>query len=284
MATFLKTLKLIHIHPILIIFIIISIITGTFIHLFILLSIVFIHEFGHVLAAKYYKWRITAIDLWIFGGVMKTDEIGNRPIKEDIIVTLAGPLQHVFIFLFLLFLLKLDLISSSIIHTALQYNWMIFFFNLLPIYPLDGGKLLFYCLSAVIPFRNAHKMTIVFSLCSVILIILFQLFILPFTLSALLIMIFLMIENRSEWKNHYYLFIRFLLQRLNEPVNFKYKKLYVTAENRLIDIFSLFMRNRNHQIYVLNRKVKFLSEKESLRLYFKQQKLTETIGEIMKYK
>lgn len=258
--------------------------TGTFIHLFILLSIVFIHEIGHVIAANMFKWRIRAIELWIFGGVMKTDENGNRPIKEDIIVTLAGPMQHVLIYLFLLFLLKLDYFSSSIIHTAIHYNWMIFFFNLLPIFPLDGGKLLFYSLSSFFPYRRAHKMTIIFSLSSVVLIILSQVFLLPFTLSALLIMIFLLIENRSEWKNHYYLFIRFLLQRMDEPIPFKEKKLTVTSHHRLIDIFSLFMRNRVHQIYFLNRSAKYISEKECLHLYFKERKLTETIGEIMKHK
>lgn len=256
--------------------------TGTFIDLFILLSIVLIHEGGHYLAATYFNWRITSIVLWIFGGVMKTEENGNRPLKEDMIVTIAGPLQHVFIHVFLSILLMIDLFSASIISTAMHFNWMICFFNLLPIFPLDGGKLLFYSLSAFLPYKQAHKMTIIFSLCAASLIILLQIFILPFTLSALLIMIFLLVENRTEWKNHYYLFIRFLLQRLHEPVDFKQEKLIVNRDARLIDIFSLFRRNRKHLIYIVNGKANYIAEKESLQLYFKRHKLTETIGEIVK--
>src|SRR5699024_11983500 len=59
-----------------------------------LLSIVLFHELGHYGAAKFFKWRIKGIMLWIFGGVMDTDEHGNKPFHEDIIVTVAGPLQH----------------------------------------------------------------------------------------------------------------------------------------------------------------------------------------------
>src|SRR5699024_12020095 len=89
-----RILPPIHIHPILIIFIIISFVTGTFLQLFIILSIVLFHELGHYGAAKFFKWRIKGIMLWIFGGVMDTDEHGNKPFHEDIIVTIAGPLQH----------------------------------------------------------------------------------------------------------------------------------------------------------------------------------------------
>src|SRR5699024_6775939 len=136
--------------------------TGTFVHLFTLLSIVLIHEFGHYLAARHYKWRIYSIVLWVFGGVMKTDESGNKSIREDIIVTVAGPLQHLFIY----FLISgcSFLLPEHIVTMAHYYNSAIFLFNLLPIYPLDGGKLVFYCLSIFIPFRKAHYYTVVFSI------------------------------------------------------------------------------------------------------------------------
>src|SRR5699024_6932825 len=97
-----RILPPIHIHPILIIFIIISFVTGTFLQLFIILSIVLFHELGHYGAGKFFKWRIKGIMLWIFGGVMDTDEHGNRPFHEDIIVTVAGPLQHLYIYFYLL--------------------------------------------------------------------------------------------------------------------------------------------------------------------------------------
>ena len=72
-----------------------AILTAHFIELSIFLFIVFIHELGHALAASFFSWRIKRISLLPFGGVAEMDEHGNRPLKEEAIVTLAGPLQHV---------------------------------------------------------------------------------------------------------------------------------------------------------------------------------------------
>lgn len=265
------------------IFIIISIITGTFTQLFMLLTIVFVHEIGHLLAALYFKWRIHSIVLWVFGGVMKTDESGNRTIREDIIVTVAGPLQHLFIYLMIIFLSVFHILPQALIQQALFYNTMILLFNLLPIYPLDGGKLLFYILSYILPFRKAHHYTILFSITVCICVIILQLFVLSFTLSAFLLIIFLLMENRTEWKNQYYFFIRFLLNRFSDPPSeFSKEQLIVPGQFKLMDVFSLFKRNRTYNIIVDEQhNQKYLTEQQSLYLYFKEKKLAETIGEIV---
>src|SRR5690625_6878376 len=64
----------------------------------IILAIVLFHELGHFLFARLFHWRIHSIMLWVFGGVMKTEEHGNKPIHEDALVTIAGPLQHIIIY------------------------------------------------------------------------------------------------------------------------------------------------------------------------------------------
>src|SRR5690625_2968700 len=70
--------------------------------IFIILVIVFIHELGHFLAAKYYGWRVLHINLWIFGGELVTEEHSERPLFEQVVVTLAGPFQHLLIYLFII--------------------------------------------------------------------------------------------------------------------------------------------------------------------------------------
>ena len=72
-----------------------AIMTAHFFELTMFLMIVLIHELGHAFAASFYSWRIKRISLLPFGGVAEMDEHGNRPLKEEAIVTLAGPLQHV---------------------------------------------------------------------------------------------------------------------------------------------------------------------------------------------
>lgn len=260
----------------------IAFITGTFIQFFILFAIVFIHEIGHFIAAKFYNWNVHSIMLWVFGGVMKTDEGVNRPIKEDIIVTVAGPLQHLFIFILLISLERIHIVPEAIIQQAHQYNVILLLFNLLPIFPLDGGKLLFYCLSLMFPYKQAHRFTIIFSIIVCSSLILFQLFILPFTFSAILIILFILLENRTEWKNHYYHFIRFLLNRLHSDVMYgSVYRLYVPSHYRLIDVFALFYRHKTHDIYVNGIEDKSLTERASLHYYFKENNYRETMDEIM---
>ncbi len=244
--------------------------------------IVIIHEAGHYIAASFYKWRVSLIVLWIFGGVMKTDESNNRKIKEDIIVTIAGPLQHLFIYLLLLFFSYLNVWPQSVINLGYYYNFMLLLFNLLPIYPLDGGKLLFYILSTIIPFRKAHHFTIIFSFLTCFAIIVMQLIFFPFTLSAFLLIVFLLVENWTEWRNKYYTFMRFLMSRINQPPTYeKIEIITITEEWRLLDVFKQLRRNRLHEIHVKERGIT-LSEYKGLMLYFKEKKVTETIGQIIR--
>lgn len=72
----------IYIHPILLIFFVIAFLTGTFTELVIILSIVLIHELGHYTVAHVFKWRIKHIMLWVFGGVMQTEEHGSSAHSE----------------------------------------------------------------------------------------------------------------------------------------------------------------------------------------------------------
>src|SRR5690625_1832492 len=88
----------IQIHPIILIFMIISLLTGSFLHLLIIFLIVLIHEFGHYIAARFFRWRISHIKLWIFGRVLVTEEYTDRPLREQLIVTLAGPAQHLLLY------------------------------------------------------------------------------------------------------------------------------------------------------------------------------------------
>lgn len=266
----------IHLHPILILFIILSLLTGTFIQLITLLTIVFIHELGHVLAATYFKWRIESIMLWVFGGVMKTDETTNPTIKEEIVVTVAGPFQHLIVFVLLQLLAHGSLIPEEIIKQAHYYNGILLLFNLLPIYPLDGGKLLLSLLAANTPFKKAYDSTIFFSICACIGIILYQIIFFPFTLSAFMLFLFLLWENWQEWKHRYYLFMRFLLSRTSHQ---RHSFIRVPGYFTLMDVFHLFRRNYTHTIYIhdIGRKIE---EKYCINKYVNEQRIHDRIDKI----
>src|SRR5690625_926455 len=135
-----KFIPPIHVHPLLMIFMIISFLTGTFMELAIILAIVLFHELGHFLFARLFHWRIHSIMLWVSGGVMKTEEHGNKPIHEDALVTIAGPMQHVIIYVGLFVLSTTFVLPESVYGLILYYNMTILIFFLLPLWSLDGVK------------------------------------------------------------------------------------------------------------------------------------------------
>lgn len=280
-----RTIPTLKIHPLLVFFIIISILTGTFVQLAIILLIVLLHELGHYLAALYYKWRLQTIILWVFGGVMQTDEYGSRPLKEEFVVTIAGPLQHLFIYFCAISLLKLNIFSDALIDLILYYNTIVLVFNLLPIWPLDGGKLFLLTNSLFFPFRQAYEYTIVFSMFMSVGLILAHILLFPFNLSSLLIIIFLLIENGKSWQHRYYIFVRFLLQRYENPSKIKRStSIVVPFHMPLKQVFQKFYQGKNHLIYIVdetNEQTVVIHEHDCLKLYFDQKRFQQPIGELV---
>lgn len=273
----------IRLHPTIFIFIAVSFMTGTFIQLYIILAIVSLHELGHYMMAKFFKWRVEGMMLWVFGGVMHTDEHGNRPLHEEMLVTIAGPFQHVILYVLIMFAADTNLLSASTIELLYFYNSAILFFNLLPIWPLDGGKILFMLLTRIFPYKKAHQLIIILSMAASIFAIIFWSVYQSFSLSFLLIMLFLFMENRTEWKQRFFVFIRFLLKRYDGMHNVKkIQPITVSHQDSLMDVFFQFKRGKKHPIYIdyPNRTRISVDESDCLRSYFHDQQYDQTIGEI----
>lgn len=249
----------------------------------IILIIVLVHEWGHYFMAVIFKWRIERIVLWVFGGVMKTEEHGNNSLSEEALVIMAGPLQNLIIYVGLFFLSTYDILPATVLGLIFYYNSAILLFNMLPIWPLDGGKLLLVILSTYLPFRKAYHSVIIFSMMTCAILLLLQLLVFPFTLSAFCLMVFLFMENRTEWKQRFFVFIRFLLKRYDGMHNVKkIQPITVSHQDSLMDVFFQFKRGKKHPIYIdyPNRTRISVDESDCLRSYFHDQQYDQTIGEI----
>lgn len=238
----------IKIHPLFWLTIFIGIITASFKEIMLLFSIVFIHELGHACMANYYGWRIKKIELLPFGGVAEVEEYGNKSMKEEIMVLLAGPFQHVWIFLLCKYLFVLGLLSEEL-YTFLFYNNLsILCFNLLPIWPLDGGKLIFVLISLRKPFIEAHKKIIIISLIFVSIFMIATILANPMNISLWMMILFLNVSIWKEWKQRRFIFIRFLVSRLSNKEMLKVKKVFVSKSAEIYDVFTLFHRGYKHKI------------------------------------
>ena len=112
---------------------------------------VLLHEFGHALAARRYGIRTPDITLLPIGGVARLERMPDHPIQE-IVVAIAGPLVNVVIAAALWIYLKITggmyavdafhHISASLPTRLLAVNVGLVLFNLIPAFPMDGGRIL----------------------------------------------------------------------------------------------------------------------------------------------
>ncbi|QAS54058.1 site-2 protease family protein [Halobacillus litoralis] len=281
-----KVLKLretIHIHPLFFLLAISAFLTGAIYEFIVIFSIVFIHELGHFLVAKHYNWRITKMEIWLFGGAVVSEEHNTRPFKEQVHVILAGPFQHVWIFV-LLFIIQFTAGPHSLISTAVLYNGIILLFNLLPIWPLDGGKLLFYISNQLLTLRQSQIVTLMFSL-GIMFIAGGWLFLESrWTLATILLTAFLFIENGLEWKRRSYTQMRYLLYcayQERPPMKTKYIK--VEQDTLVRDVLKNIRCNCHHK-YVLKQPPRFyiVDEQECLRAFFERKQAQLRIRDIQK--
>jgi Zn-dependent protease len=114
-----------------------------------LFGVVLLHEFGHALACRQTGGEADTIVLWPLGGIAFV----KPPARPGAYLwsIAAGPLVNVILFpLFTLFAFVLIKLHWKTVHpdfyqfvlTVWFMNAMLLFFNLLPVYPLDGGQIL----------------------------------------------------------------------------------------------------------------------------------------------
>jgi stage IV sporulation protein FB len=250
-----------------------------------LLLIIFVHEMGHAVAASFFSWRIKKISFLPFGGVAEIDEHGNRPLREEAIVTLAGPLQHIWLIGVGFLLVELNIISPELFGLFFQYNLMVLIFNLLPIWPLDGGKIVFLLLSLKHSFPNAFRQTLLVSIGCLVIFMTAALTIAPFNLNVWIVITFIIISLYTEWKQQPYVFMRFLLERYygRKETFHTLKSIEVDEDEFILDVLGEFQRGKKHLIVVHNngKETGTLDENELLHAYFAEKQVNAKISDLL---
>ena len=96
---------------------------------------VILHELGHSLVAQRLGIQVNQITLYPIGGIAQLASQPNP--KKEIWITIAGPLVNLVIGCALL-----PFADNDFLHTLGMANFVLFCFNLLPAFPMDGGRLL----------------------------------------------------------------------------------------------------------------------------------------------
>jgi stage IV sporulation protein FB len=231
------------------------VITGYFSNLIIFTSLILVHEIGHIIAASMFKYNVKKIVIYPYGGLTKFDNIINTNIYKDLVVAVSGVImQLIYVFVIYIFYCN-GIIRDYTYNLFLLYHRSMMIFNLLPIIPLDGFKILNLIFSKIFSFNLSNYLSVFISLCTIVIFLFCNMYEKNY---SLVLVVGVLMQN--IFKFYYqikYIYNRFLLERYLYNINYKSGKI-IYNENKMY-------KNSSHLII---KDGKIMKEKEFLYYFF----------------
>jgi len=231
--------------------------------LFIILMFVcvILHEYGHALAARKYGVKTLDIIISPIGGIARLQKLPEKP-SQELIIAIAGPLVNLVIavLLFLCSLLlftgedivlpdeSIELISTPYGFLALLFwiNCVLFVFNLVPAFPMDGGRILRAFLSMKYGKVNGTKYASIVGRVLAVIFVLYGVMMSYYTLIFIGIFVYMMAraENRQVLMTS-----KLAGKRVSDIMNVHYTKFHLSSTMR--EVFDRYVRGgeRNYLVY-----------------------------------
>ena len=232
------------------------ILTGYFSNLIIFTSIIIFHELGHYLIAKIIGLNPIKITIYPFGGVTTIDNLINTKITKELLIAISGVIFQSIYYLIILFFYHRHIIRDYTFNIFTNYHYRILFFNLLPIHPLDGSKIIILCLSKYLPYKLINKLNIIISIITGITVLLSNYY--KFNYTTILLITIIADSLIKYYKNINYLFNKFLLERYLYKIKLNKTKTITKIDNMYKEKYHIIKENNQ-----------YLTEKQYLNRHFK---------------
>lgn len=220
--------------------IIISLLIGRFRLLFLQYLIAFIHEIFHCIGALIFKLNINQIYFLPFGFYAEIDDLYNVKWYQELIIIILGPLSFFFSLILINYLFINNYISYLLYTEISKTNILILLFNLLPIYPLDGYRILKILLELLFPEKKTLRIMNIISLIATLLLTIYA-----FNHYQIFIISFLIISQINLFKNIKNIYRKFLISKSSKQEN------KITKFHFFDDLYRPYnnLVFKNHKIY-----------------------------------
>ncbi|UWG96899.1 M50 family metallopeptidase [Dehalobacter sp. DCM] len=129
------------VHPTFIALLIVCFLAGQFTRALLVFGLVILHECCHILTARGFGINVLRVELYPYGGTAILDDRYQGNKKEETIIALAGPAFNISLFIVIQVLRGQGILIGEWALELAKINFWLASFNLLPVLPLDGGRI-----------------------------------------------------------------------------------------------------------------------------------------------
>ncbi|MGM0369389.1 MAG: M50 family metallopeptidase [Bacillota bacterium] len=243
--------------------------TGLFLKATLSFIVVILHELAHSIIAYKLGVEVREIELLPFGGVAKFRDLIELAPSIEFKVAIAGPLLNLFLAAVTVLIIRYQLLVNQPLWFFLRLNLMMALFNLIPAFPLDGGRIMRAKLSQQLGFKDATSkvlwwskvLAVLFAILSVIGIYLGYV-----NIMLLIISFFIYYVTCKEGRFSHYALMQYLAKKRGEILSqgvVNAKQLVALEDTALKDVLDKFTPRSFHIIMVIDKEcniVGFITE------------------------
>lgn len=224
--------------------------------------IVFFHEAIHYLTAVFFGFSGFDMEILPIGARLSLNELEDASLKQDIIISLSAPIFNVAVAVIFYYINKSC--PNEVLYLLYKGNITVGLFNLIPAFPLDGGRVLrcFMCYRTI--YKKANELTIKFSIvigAGLIFIYFLLLFFKINNINIAVIAVLIIYSSYKEKERIVYIIMGDIVKKRYKFLKNRYmenKNLSIHYKCDLITALSIIDKNKFNIFTVLDDEMKFM--------------------------
>lgn len=225
---------------------------------------IIIHELTHYFVVLKLNIESEKFKLHVLGARLEIKDYEDLSSREKLIICMAGPILNCVAAIVFFYIYKFFL-KSEYIYSSYEINLVLFIFNLLPTYPLDGGKILGAILEEKMIFKDVNevliKISYLFGIAFILLSILGIFILGKFNITSILAGVFIIYLSYSERRKVMYIIMSDITKKKERLINKKYIDSRITSvycEQDMVNLLKIIDKNRFNIFYVLDEEMNIL--------------------------